>query len=162
MILMLMPVALAGKWDGTPSDIQAEQVVSAPPETVFTHLLDLTHLRAIFPTDCVGYWEPGSRSFGEGANAIVRYDMAAMHRKLPMTLSRAEAPRFIDLNHPGGRGFVTRFSLTPVESGTNVRILTPLNPPPWPFEGYFYNVVRPAWTDCYVRTLQNLAGAVGS
>ena len=160
MLLFLLPVAFAGKWDGAETDVYAERVVAAPPEAVFSYLLDLGHLRAIYPTDCVGLWEPGERTFGEGANAIVRYDIAAMHRKLPMTLVRAEAPRLIDLDHLGPRGFVTRWTLTPEGEGTKVRIETPLNAPPPPFRGYFQNVIRPEWTDCYARTLENLAGAV--
>lgn len=158
MLLLLLPAALAGKWDGAPTDIQAERVVASAPEQVFSHLLDLEHLRALFPTDCVGLWEPGERTFGEGANAIVRYDIAAMHRKLPMTLVRAEAPRLIDFDHLGPRGFVTRWTLEPVEDGTKVSLLTPLNAPPSIFRGYFQNVVRPEWLGCYERTLDNLAG----
>ncbi|MDP2304846.1 MAG: SRPBCC family protein [Pseudomonadota bacterium] len=164
MLLLLIPMALAGKWDGAETDIHAERVIAAPPEAVFSYLLDLGHLRAIFPTDCVGKWEPGERTFGEGANAIVRYDMAAMHRTLPMTLVRAEAPRIIDLDHLGPRGFITRWTLTPEPPGeegsaTKVRLETPLNAPPAPFRGYFQNVVRPEWMGCYTRTLDNLAGA---
>ncbi len=162
MIFFLLPMALAGKWDGAETDIRVERVVPAPPEAVFSHLLDLGHLRAIFPTDCVGLWEPGERTFGEGANAIVRYDMAAMHRKLPMTLVRAEAPRLIDLDHLGNRGFVTRWTLTPEGEATRVSLVTPLNAPPVPFRGYFQNVVRPEWLACYTRTLENLAGVFGS
>lgn len=160
MLLLLIPMALAGKWDGAETDIRAERVIPAAPEAVFSHLLDLGHLRAIFPTDCVGLWEPGERTFGEGANAIVRYDMAAMHRKLPMTLVRAEAPRLIDLDHLGARGFVTRWTLAAEPDGTStkVKLETPLNAPPAPFRGYFQNVVRPEWLGCYARTLENLAG----
>ncbi|MES2640281.1 MAG: SRPBCC family protein [Myxococcota bacterium] len=158
MLLLLIPMALAGKWDGAETDIHAERLIPAAPEAVFSHLLDLGHLRAIFPTGCVGRWEPGERTFGEGANAIVRYDIAAMHRKLAMTLVRAEAPRIIDLDHLGPRGFVTRWTLTEGAGGTNVRLETPLNAPPAPFRGYFQNVVRPEWIACYTRTLENLAG----
>jgi uncharacterized protein YndB with AHSA1/START domain len=157
MLTFLVPAALAGKWDGSDPDVSAERIVPAAPEVVFQHLLDLANLRAMFPTDCVGLWEPGERTFGEGANALVRYDMAAMHRKLPMTLVHADAPRTIDLDHLGNRGFVTRFTLTPVEGGTNVRIDTPLNAPPWPLDGYYFRVVQPEWQGCYQRALGNLA-----
>lgn len=158
MLLLLLPIALAGKWDGAPTDIQADRVVPAPREQIFSHLLDLAHLRALFPADCVGLWEPGERTFGEGATAIVRYDIAAMHRKLPMTLIRADAPRSIDFDHLGPRGFLTRWSLEEVDGGTKVSLLTPINAPPWPFSGYYHRVIRPEWTECYARTLQNLEG----
>jgi hypothetical protein len=157
-LLSLLPAAFAGKWDDAPTDVQVERVVAAAPEAVFSHLLDLGHLRAMFPTDCVGLWEPGERSFGEGANAVVRYDLGAMHRKLAMTLVRADAPRIIDLDHLGPRGFVTRFSLAPEGEGTRVTLLTPLNAPPEIFRGYFQNGVRPEWISCYDRALENLAG----
>jgi hypothetical protein len=163
MLLLLLPLAHAGKWDDAPTDIEATQVVQAAPEAVFSHLLDLNHLRAIFPIDCVGKWEPGQRAYGEGASAMVRYDIAAMHRKLPMTLVRADAPRIIDLDHLGPRGFITRFSLAAVDGGgTRVTLTTPLNPPPNLIRGYFQNVVRPAWIDCYARTLANLSAAMGT
>lgn len=160
MLIFLVPTALAGRWDGVDPDIHAERLVQAEPQAVFQHLLDLANLRAMFPTDCVGLWEPGERTFGEGANAMVRYDMAAMHRKLPMTLVHADAPRTVDLDHLGNRGFVTRFTLTAVEGGTKVAIDTPLNAPPWPFDAYYFKTVKPEWTQCYVRSLDNLATAV--
>ncbi len=160
MWLLFLPFAFAGKWDGAETDIKAERVVPGEPQAVFSHLLDLGHLRAIFPVDCVGLWEPGGRTFGEGASAFVRYDIAAMHRRLAMTLVRADAPRMIDFDHLGARGFVTRWTLAPAETGTLVQILTPLNPPPEPFRGYFQNVIRPSWQDCYQRTLTNLAEAL--
>jgi hypothetical protein len=158
MLLLLLPTALAGKWDAAPTDIQTERVIAAPREAIFSHLLDLGHLRALYPEDCVGLWEPGERTFGEGASAIVRYDIAAMHRKLPMTLVRADAPRVIDFDHLGPKGFVTRWSLEEVDGGTKVSVLTPINAPPWPFTAYYHKVIRPEWIQCYATTLENLAG----
>lgn len=160
MLLTLLSLAHAGKWTDAVADIQAETVVSAAPEQVFSYLLDLGHLRTIFPTDCVGKLEPGERTYGEGASAIIRYDMGAMHRRLAMTLIRADAPRTIDYDHLGPKGFVTRWSLAAVDTGTKVTLLTPLNAPPDPFRDYYFNVVRPEWQDCYARTLTNLSGAL--
>lgn len=157
MLLLLTRLALASEWDERVADVTATAQIPALPEVVFNHLLDLEHLRAILPTDCVGRWEPGERTFGEGASAIVRYDMALMYRKLAMTLTKADAPRTIEFDHLGNRGFVTRWTITQVENGSEVTVLTPLNPPPKPFRKYYYTKVQPEWTECYRRTLENLA-----
>jgi uncharacterized protein YndB with AHSA1/START domain len=156
MWLAAIGLAMAGKWDGVDTDIRQERVIAATPEQVFGYLLDLKHLQAIFPLDCVGHWEIGERSFGEGANAIVRYDMAMMHRTLPMTLVRATAPTYIDFDHVGPKGFITRWSLAEAEGGTKVTVLTPLSAPPPPFTGYYFNTVKPEWEGCYARALENL------
>lgn len=157
MWIVWIGAALAGKYDGLDGDVVVERTLPAAPEQAFAYLLDLKHLQQIFPKDCVGSWEFSERSFGEGASVMVRYDIAAMHRTLPMTLVRAEHLRYIDFDHVGPKGFVTRWHVTPAEGGTKIRIETPLHPPPAPFKGYYFNVVRPEWTACYERTLDNLA-----
>ena len=112
MILTLVGLASAAssKWDGANPDITATGLVPAPVDAAYAYVLDLTHLRAMFTEDCMGKIELGSRTFGEGANAEVRYDMGMMHRRLAMTLSRALAPTTIEFEHPGNRGFITRWS----------------------------------------------------
>lgn len=157
MWTLLVGAALAGRWDGVEGDIEASREIPAAPEQVFAYVLDLKHLQEIFPTDCVGSWELSDRTYGEGATAYVRYDMAAMHRELPMTLVRAEAVRYIDFDHVGPKGFLTRWHFQAADGGTSVKIETPLKPPPWPFRGYFHTVVQPEWKACYQRTLDNLA-----
>ncbi len=155
--------AWAGKFDGLSADVSVTAPVDAPPEQVFTYLLDLKHLQAMIP--CIGKWEMSQRTFGEGASAMVRYDIAAMHRKLPVSLSRADAPYRIDLEHLGNLGFTTVITLAPVQDAsgattTNVTILTPLNPPPWPVRKYYYDAVQVAWKQCYATTLDHLASAL--
>ncbi|MFZ5479156.1 MAG: SRPBCC family protein [Myxococcota bacterium] len=162
MWIAAIGLAMAGKYDGLDPDVRGERVVPAPAEQVFAYLLDLNHLQAMFPPDCVGRWEIGERSFGEGANAIVRYDMAMMHRKLPMTLVRAVAPTYIDFDHVGPRGFVTRWTLEPAEGGTKVVVETPLTAPPPPLLGYYHNTVKPEWEGCYARALENLEKGLAS
>ena len=156
MLLAGLAVA-ASNWDGKTADIEANLVVPAPAERVFNFLLDLRNLQKIFPVDCVGLWDMGERTFGEGASAIVRYDMGAMHRRLPMTLTHALAVSQVDFDHLGNRGFLTRWSLATEGEATRVTVRTPLNPPPKPFLRYYYTVVQPEWQTCYARTLTNLA-----
>ena len=161
---LLARPALAGKFDALSADVSATATLSAPPEQVFSYLLDLKHLQAMIP--CIGRWEMSQRTFGEGASAMVRYDLGAMHRKLPVSLSRADAPYRIDLEHLGNLGFttvITMKALAPTASGapqTTVTILTPLNPPPWPVRKYYYDAVQVEWNKCYATTLDNLARAV--
>lgn len=162
MILLLAGLASAAstKWEGANPDITADGLVPAPVEATYAYVLDLSHLRAMFPDHCMGKIELGSRTFGEGANSEVRYDMGMMHRRLAMTLSRALAPTTIEFEHPGNRGFITRWSFVEENGGTHVTILTPLNPPPKPFVGYYYSVVQPEWRTCYSEVITNLARSV--
>lgn len=162
MLLLLAGLASAAssKWEGANPDIRADGLVPAPVETTYAYVLDLTHLRGLFPEHCMGKIQLGSRTFGEGANAEVRYDMGMMHRRLAMTLARALPPGTIEFEHPGNRGFVTRWSFAEENGGTRVTLLTPLNPPPKPFVGYYYTVVQSEWQTCYSEVIVNLARAV--
>lgn len=160
MWLLMIGAALAGKFDGMETSVDVTRLVAVAPEAAYAHVLDLNHVKAMFPRECIGLFVIGERSFGEGANALVRYDMGLMHRKLPMTLVRADAPRIIDFDHVGPRGFITRWHFEPVEGGTNVRIETPLSGPPKLLLGYYHNVVKTEWEGCYATALDNLSRAV--
>lgn len=155
--------AWAGKYDTLDADVKVSLDVPASPEQIFTYLLDFQHLQTMIP--CIGEWEMSQRTFGEGASAMVRYDIAAMHRKLPVSLSRADAPYRIDLEHLSDLGFTTVISLAapPSTDGgpvTTVTILTPLNPPPWPVRKYYYDAVQVEWQECYATSLENLSQAM--
>ncbi|MSP54649.1 MAG: SRPBCC family protein [Myxococcales bacterium] len=158
--------AMAADYDEMNADISVSARVDATREQVFSYLLDLQHLEAMVP--CIGKWEMSQRTFGEGASAMVRYDIGAMHRRLPVSLSRADAPHRIDLEHLGNLGFITvitlreeAFTAEGETPKTMVTLLTPLNPPPWPFRKYYYDAVQTEWKTCYATTLENLARAVG-
>lgn len=152
--------ALAGPYADMNADVTASATIQATPEAIFSYLLDFEHLQQIVP--CIGDWEMSQRTFGEGASAMVRYDIEALHRRLPVSLSRADAPYRIDLEHLGNLGFTTVITLRAepeTEDGpsTLVTLLTPLNPPPWPLRPYYANAVQVAWEQCYAETLSNLA-----
>jgi hypothetical protein len=158
MWMLTVAAAVAGKWDSADPDVKASATIAAPAEKIFEIISDLEKLKLVTPPDCVGKWEMGIRTQGAGASAIVRYDIAAMHRRLVMTVARAEPNRLVDLDHAGPRGFVTRYTIEPVggseSNGSSiVNVLTPLNPPPWPFQSYFFTVVKPEWEGCQARTL---------
>lgn len=148
------------RWAGAEADVAASAFVPAPPEKVFAFLLELSNLRIIFGSDCLGKLDLGDRSFGEGASAIVRYDMGLMHRKLAMTLSRAEAPERVQYDHLGDKGFLTTWTLKAEDGGTLLSVATPLNPPPRPLQTYYYTVVQPEWRRCYEQGITNLSRAV--
>lgn len=148
------------RWAGVSADVSAQAFVPAVPEKVFAFLLELSNLRVVFGDDCLGKLELGDRSFGEGASAIVRYDMGLMHRKLAMTLSRAEAPERVQYDHLGDKGFVTTWTLRAEDGGTLLSVLTPLNPPPRPLLTDYHTVVQPEWRRCYEQGLSNLTRAV--
>lgn len=151
----------AHKWDDAVADVTATGFVPAAPEAVFAYALDISHWVVLFPSTCMGRLEPGDRTYGEGANAIVRYDMAMMHRKLAVTLTHASAPDRIDFDHLGNKGFITRWSFVAENGGTRVTLDTPLNPPPKPLRGYYYTAVQPEWKSCYDAVIANLARVLG-
>ncbi len=155
-MILLLAAALAAN-PATPSaDIVTEAIVSPSPDALAAVLTDLDRFKAALPTDCVGRFEVGALRAGKGATARLRYDMAAMHRALTMTITRIEVlpeRTIVDFDHATDRGFVTRWVMEPAPTGTQVRIRTALNAPPWPFAAYYFKAVLPEWTDCQARFL---------
>lgn len=163
VLLFLVPAASAEKWPV--ADIVATASVAATPAEMLTVLVDLPRVGPLLPRECVGTWTPGTPSVGKGATAVVRYDMAAMHRKLAMTVTRAddEGQRVIvDWDHAGNRGFVTRWVAEASEGGSKVTLTTPINPPPWPFTAYYYQAVKPEWDRCQASFIAAVAAGAAS
>jgi hypothetical protein len=166
MWLLLTALAIAapgkkpGKWDGVETDILSRAVLPAPAESLFSHVLELRNVQALWPQDCIGSWELGDRTYGEGASAAIRYDIGLMHRSLTMTLARAEATRYVEFDHAGNKGFITRILFAPTEGGTEVRLESYFAGPPKVFQGYYHSVMKPEWEGCHARVLDNLGKAV--
>lgn len=161
IVMLLSLAAQAGKWDGAESDVIVERTIPADADALWLPLTNLASLSQVFPADCVTDWAHGTTTSGVGAMTRVTYRMGSMKRRLTATISKAESPRYVELDHEGKKGFVTQFRLEPVEGGTKVTLGTWITAPPAPFKGVFYNSVRPAWLDCYERTLDNLAATAG-
>lgn len=157
MPLFLLGSALAASFDGKDPDVRAEAVVAATPEQVYAVLTDLKQLRAATPTTCVGSWEMGTKTVGPGATATVRYDIAAMHRPLVMTLTNAEPSWKVEFEHAGQTGFITQWTLTLEGAGTKVAMKTLIEAPPWPFKRYYFETVRPDWEWCQAETIKGIA-----
>jgi hypothetical protein len=157
MLWIVCALALAGKWDGAESDVVVERELTVDVQQTFDLLTDVEALQQLFPEDCVADWALGEPTTGIGANARVTYRMAGMKRRLTLTVSKAEAFYVVELDHPENKGFITQWALSePGPGRAVVQLGTYLNAPPWPFKGYYYNKVQPAWTDCYTRTLDAL------
>ncbi len=165
-MILLLAAALAAAPANPSADIVTEATVAPSPDALTTVLTDLDRFRKALPTDCVSVFEMGSIRAGKGATARVRYDMAAMHRALTMTVSRVEVlpeRTIVDFDHATDRGFVTRWMMEPSATGTQVTIRTALNAPPWPFAAYYFKAVQPEWTDCQARFLTGVTeSATGS
>ncbi len=168
-LLLLVSVALAGKWDGRPTDVVAERVVRVPASDATTALADLSRMARIIPADCIGSWEVGQRTAGEGATAMVRYDIGLMHRSLALTVSRVVPGRYVDWDHPGRKGFVTRYALETLSNGseseppsTRVTATSYFSGPPWPLKRYYHTVMMPEWQACQARTLEALEATLAS
>lgn len=155
-------IALAAAFAGEPeqpADIVASRGVLGSPEKVWSVLTHLDTLQDLYPTDCAEWLEPFDTE-GLAATARVVYYAGMMQRPLRAIVKKMDAPHTLDLDHPGEKGFVTRFSLTPEGELTRVTMTTYLNPPPWPVKKYFYRKVKPAWEGCHARTLANLDAVV--
>ena len=87
-----------------------------------------------------------------------------MRRNLKGQLTRAEARQdgvyFVELDHQGPKGFVTRFKLSPQGDGTGVEMTTYINQPPWPFRGVYFKKILPAWQQCHADTIKTLDALV--
>jgi hypothetical protein len=150
--------AWAGKWDGVDSNVTSTATIAAPPADVYGRIDDWNGLRAIFDAECVNDWIVGDQAEGIGAEARMTYHNAMMHRRLTAKVAKLVPDRYVDLEHLGNKGFVTRFELKPAgEGATEVTMTTYTNPPPWPFKAYYFKRVKPAWTTCQDRALANLA-----
>ncbi|MBM4393821.1 MAG: SRPBCC family protein [Deltaproteobacteria bacterium] len=164
MIAALLFAVAAEARDWPSADIVNEGTVAASPEAMVAVLTDLARVGTLLPRDCVGQWTPGVPASGAGATAEVRYDMAAMHRKLNMTVTRVEADAgraLVDWDHAGNKGFVTRWTVTAAEGGSAVKLASPLNPPPWPFTKYYFDAVKPEWDACQAKFIAAVGKAAG-
>jgi hypothetical protein len=155
--ILAVGAALAGSFEGVDSNVIAERTMPVAAEVLYGRLLDLRALQQLIPDDCASDWTFGATSVGLGGTARVTYHAAGMHRRVDAVVSKAEDPRTIDIDHAGQRGFVTRYLLEPDAIGTHVTITTYINAPSWPFRGYYFRNVHPAWEGCHERTLTNLA-----
>ncbi len=153
--LLAIGLAFGGKWDGVSADIVATKTYNASPEALFSALSDPKKIPGLFPIDCAD-WEGPFEGEGVGANTVVTYWAAGWHRKLALVVSKADANRVVEFNHPGNKGFTTRFLIEPEGGLQRVTMTTYLLPPPWPFKPYFYKRVKPDWVDCQQRVLDNL------
>lgn len=160
MWLLLFNLASAGKWDEIPADVVNEATLPASASSLYDYLQDLHHFRDLFPADCISQWVDGGQTKGFGASATLRYDLEAMHRKLTVVLKQGTPGRYVDFEHPGNKGFTTRFLFTEKDGSTLVNLSTAINPPPWPFKAYYYKSVKPEWERCQAEALKALAKAV--
>lgn len=158
--LVLGAALAANKWEGVNADVEAVREVAAAPEAIYPRLLDLEAIADLLPPECASKWHFGDVTTGIGASAQVVYHAASMHRKLTATLAKATENRQVTLDHAGNKGFVTTWTLTATETGTKVDLHTYINQPPWPFRGYYFRRVQPAWVRCHEATLDNLNKSV--
>ena len=157
ILLLLGTIAAhAGKWDGAPSDVIVERVIPAEPAALTAPLSNLQVLAQLLPSDCVTDWANGTVTSGVGATSRVTYEMGPLRRRLTMNVTKVEEGRFVELDHPGKKGFVTQFRIEPADGGAKVTLGTYLSPPPRPFQGIYFSKVRPAWERCWTRALDNL------
>ncbi|MCO4744655.1 MAG: SRPBCC family protein [Proteobacteria bacterium] len=155
MLTVLLASALAASpYADANADVVTSATVPAPREAVHAALEDLDTFKAILP--CASDWAFGSVRKGQGASVELTYDVASMHRRLTAVVSKTEAPRLVDFDHAGNKGFVTRWKLTEQADGTLVELTTYLNAPPWPFRKVYFKRVQPAWEACYDEALAAL------
>lgn len=156
MLTFLFAAALAASpYADMNGDVTASAVIPSSREAVHTALQDLTTFKAILP--CASDWTFGSKKKGEGASVELTYDVASMHRRLTAVISKSDAPRIVEFDHAGGKGFITRWKMTREHNGdTRVDLTTYLNPPGWPYRKVYFKRIQPAWEACYAEALEAL------
>ena len=157
-LLAATPHAIASPAQGAnpSSDVWATRALPLSKDVVYNHLLDLRNHEKLWAEDCVKGWSHGEVSIGPGASAQLIYVPSFMRRKLTATIAKAETDRYIDLDHAGNKGFVTRWKLTEEGDQTRVDVHTYINAPPKPFVRLYFEVVRPAWQLCHQQALATL------
>ncbi len=140
------------------ADVIAARNVSVPAEAVYTLIADLGNHGRFMDAACTADWSAVAPNAAGKPAVAVTYDLGLLHPRLSMVVDRAEAPRWIDFDHEGKRGFITRFKVEPVTADTaRVSIHTFVDPPGFPLRRYYFTRVRPKWTACYVASLDRLA-----
>jgi len=157
MWFLLLPIGFAANpWDNHDASIRVEKLVSASPMEIFEAVDDLKELSEVFPATCLQDWALSGQTAGVGARGRVTYRFEKLKRRLTVTISKAETGRYVELDHLGPKGFITRWLMVEEEEGTKLSLETFMNPPPWPFKGYYFKVIQPKWHACYELTLDNL------
>jgi hypothetical protein len=149
---------LANPYADMSSDIVATRDVAAAPAQVVAALADLHRAEALFDEGCVGAWEVGPRSSGEGATVDLRWTPGPMNRRLTVRVVDVDGERKVVWEGEGPRGFFVYWRVAAAGDGSAVKVETPLLPPPWPVRGLFHHEVKPAWQACYEAALARLDG----
>ena len=165
--LLLTAAQAASPWIDVNADVIAHQTVAASPESTFEHVMDLQNQAELLPEDCVTRWVFGVQTAGVGATARLTYVPSVLRRRLGATITRADqdipeiGAYLLEIEHPGNRGFVTRWEIAPADpTGSEVTVTTYLNNPPWPFREIYHLQIKPAWEACYTTALTKLDEAL--
>lgn len=156
MVVWFVASALAGKWDGAETDVRVTRSIAADPETIHQGLDDLRKFNVLWPEDCATDFSYGPVTKGREAFGQIRYTYGPLRRRLDQSVERDEPGLVMEVHHAGKRGWVNQVTYAPVDGGTEVTLLTPLNAPPWPFKGVFFKEIRPAMIECGQRWLEAL------
>jgi hypothetical protein len=157
MWFLLLQVGFAANpWDNHDASIRVEKLVNASPMEIYETVVDLRKLSEIFPATCVQDWALSGQTAGVGARGRVTYRFEKLKRRLTVTISKAEPGRYVELDHLGSKGFISRWLMQENGATTMLSLETFMNPPPWPFKGYYYQAIQPKWRACYELTLDNL------
>jgi len=157
-VLLLVSSSVAADWpeDG---DVVVQREIAATPAAIHDHLRNLENHPSLWPEGCSSEWEFGNTTTDVGANALVTYQAGVWRRKLTVVLVGHDEQR-VKLDHPGNRGFVMTYSLSPTAAGTQVEMHTWINPPPKPFTGFYFKRTYPKWLVCHEGVLENLGRAL--
>ncbi|MFT5686480.1 MAG: hypothetical protein ACI8RZ_007436 [Myxococcota bacterium] len=146
--------------DDAEGDVIATRTIAVPTATILATLSDIRNYPGFWPEGCVTDWEFGERQTGVGATAYVTYrGPLGWRRKLTLVVSEITTRR-VDIDHPGNKGFVTTYAMTPAESGTGVEMHTWIYAPPKPFKKAYFNRIHPHFQSCHDGFLEGLAKSV--
>ena len=154
------PAQAAPVPDDHDGDVVASFHLSAAPDAVITAVSDL-HRQESLLAGCTRKWEHGSVGVGVGASAQLVYKVGLWRRKLVGTVTEVSPGRRVVVDHAGNKGFVTTWTATQADGGTDLELRTLLNLPPKPWRKLYVNRVQGEWQACYAEALVKLQGELG-
>lgn len=158
-MLAWVGVALAGRWEGTPADVEVTRTVPLSVEAVHEKLSRWSGWAAMLPEQCASEWEIYGDQQGVGAQATALYTIGPMRRRLVGVITQEVPGQSLTTELQGKKGWFTQVTYATVPEGAQVTLRTPLSPPKWPITGLFFRKVKPAWEECYAQALDALGRA---
>ena len=152
---MVWLAVLSLAWAG-PENVEAQTSIDASPEVITDYLSDLARVAALFPESCAQRWSFEPPTDGAVVGGEVVYRAGWLRRKLPVRYGEVVPGSYVDPDHPGEKGFVTRFQVEGTDEGATAVTMTTFVAAAVPLVKLYEIKCSPS-RDCHLRTLDALS-----